>query len=81
MSIITNQGYKHMNRICNDNMGFSDILRKHRLFNGPMMDRLYADEQAARQKVAAASELARRVMQREAYKGCELMKRNYCEEV
>jgi hypothetical protein len=87
MSIMINQGYRYMNRVCNDNMRFADIaniLRRYRLFNGPIMDgmRLYADEQAARQKVAEASKLARRVVQREAYRGYEkMMKRNYCEEV
>jgi hypothetical protein len=82
MSIITNPGYRHMSRVCNDNMRFANILRKYRPFHGPLMDgmRLYADEQAARQKVAEASELSRRVMQRQAYKGCELMRRNFCEE-
>jgi hypothetical protein len=86
MSININIGYRHMNRVCNDNMRFADIaniLRRYRPFRGPTMDgmRLYADEQAARQKVAETSELAKRVMQRKAYKGYELMlKRNYNEE-
>jgi len=86
MSIMTNLGYRHMNRVCNDTMRFADIaklLRRYRMFNGPLMDgmRFYADEQAARQKVAAASELAKRVMQREAYRGCQLMlTKNYSEE-